>query len=497
MKKTLLTILAVVFVFCCVGLTACGHTCVYDREDANASTLMQNATCTSPALYYYSCECGKIGEDMFEVGEALGHSYTAETVKDDALIATASCQTAATYYKSCVNCGEVSTNVADVFTVGEVLDHDYDINNNCLCKYGCGQSNQFVPRRVGAEANTLFFFDQAVGVDQVSIKNNAQYWYKYTPEFSTEKKIGTEAGSLAIKIETRTYPEGVERVSEQEDENIEWNTGGYQFNEGDYIVFYVYNDTASDVVDISLGNTHRQRCYKGQWTMVLWKAADFSANTCSRFYQSNYNGNWGALTNGDYSGTIYFSKAKVYSAEQVKDLTLVEDTYEYTVGDATLIGKAGTSYNGNYNANPDAFNDAFYLNPHYVNGVLAYNIHDRKETSGLQKPQSPMIEFKLKETYDFTNCYMYITVKGAVEGDVYIQAFSTSGHFGTPSGTLVETLADGSQVYKINLANNLYYSNKAINFNSFRLCVRDELRYPQNGQVVISNISVVNETPQA
>ena len=495
MKKTLLTILTVALAFCSVGLVACGHTCVYDKEVANTSSLAQEATCTSPALYYYSCECGKNGTDMFEVGKALGHSYTAETVKDDALITAASCQTAETYHKSCVNCGEVSTNEADVFTVGDILDHNYDINNDCFCIYGCGQSNQFIPRRVGAEANTLFFFDQEIGASQISIGNHPQNTYKYTTEFSTEKKLGNEAGSVAIKIESQTVAEGTEQVVE--DEIITWNTADYQFNEGDYIVFYVYNDTASDVIDISLGTTHRQRCYNGQWSIVIWSAADFSANTCSRFYQSDFNGNWAAMTTGDLSGAIYFSKAKVYSKEQVVDLTLVEDTYEYTVGDATLIGKAGTAYNGNYNQNPDAFNDAFYLNPYYVDGVLAYNIHDRRETSGLQKAQNPMIEFKLKDTYSLDNCYMDITVKGAVDGEVYIQAFSTITHFASPTGTLVETLADGSQVYRFNLAQYATAGGNAIDFHSFRLCVRQNLCFPINGQVVISNISVVNEIPQA
>lgn len=33
------------------------------------------ATCTEPAKYYYSCECGEKGTETFASGEALGHSY--------------------------------------------------------------------------------------------------------------------------------------------------------------------------------------------------------------------------------------------------------------------------------------------------------------------------------------------------------------------------------------------------------------------------------------
>ena len=92
---------------------------------------------------------------------------------------------------------------------------------------------------------------------------------------------------------------------------------------------------------------------------------------------------------------------------------------------------------------------------------------------------------------------MDITVKGAVDGEVYIQAFSTITHFASPSGTLVETLADGSQVYRFNLAQYANAGGNAIDFKSFRLCVKQNLCYPINGQVVISNISVVNQIPQA
>ena len=197
----------------------------------------------------------------------------------------------------------------------------------------------------------------------------------------------------------------------------------------------------------------------------------------------------------DLSGNLYFSKAKVYSADKVADLKEVEDTFEYAVGNTTLIGKAGTAYmDGDYNGDPKAFNDVFYYNPHYVNGVLAYHIHDKKEPSNPQKVfTEPKIELTLKDSYAIANCYVYITVKGAVEGQVWMQAFSTIGHFATPTGQLIQTNADGSQVYKFNIAQYVTNTNgKAINFKSFRLCVRENIAYPVNAQVVISDITVAN-----
>ena len=501
MKKKLLALLTAGLVACSAGLVACGHTCTYDQKVISADTLASAATCTSPSKYYYSCECGVLGEETFTSGDALVHTFTEETVKDEALAAAATCQNADTYFKSCSACGAVSTSEDDMFTVGEEVAHNYDPEDGA-CTFGCGKVNLFVPARTGDDANTLYFFDKELGLSQISIANNVQYWYEYTPEYTTEKKLGTEAGSLAINIALREeYTEEYPKLEKEETKVITWNTADYQFNEGDYVAFYVYNDTASDVVDISLGTTHRERCYKGQWTLVLWSAADVEANANSYLYQYNY-GSYdfaGMSSDTDISGALYFSKAKVYSAEQVKDLKAVEDTFEYTVGNTTFVGKAGTAYmDGDYNGNPTAFNDDFYYNPHYVNGVLAYHIHDKRETSGLQKAfAEPKIELAFKQAYDLANCYLYITVKGAVEGEVWMQAFSTITHFGTPNGQLVETKADGSQVYKFDLNALNGVNANAINFKSFRLCVRENIAFPVNAQIVISDITVAYETPQA
>ena len=521
MKKKLLAILTAGLLACSVGLVACGHTCVYDQAVVSEGALAQAATCTSKAYYYYSCECGNISTDeIFEDGDFAEHAFTAETVKDDALVSSASCTAPAMYFKSCADCGAVSTNALDVFTSGAALSHTFTaelVKDNALkeeatctapavyykscadcaavstneadvfsagatashkydadtgyCVMGCG-ALEISKARVGEDANTLYFFDKANGSDQVSSSDDITFSY------STEVKLGNEAGSLALT------------VNDVENPQINWNMFGYEFNEGDYVVFYVYNDTDADVVDVSLGYTHRERCYNGQWTIVIWSAADVAAesNDWTWLLAKNYNGEWKGMSGANVNGTIYFSKAKVYSATEAADLTTVDDTFEYTVGNTTLIGKAGTGYNGNYNFEDPAFEDSFYKYPYCAGGVLAFHIHDRVD-AGMQQPFSPMLEFALKDAYDLENCYVYMTIKGAVEGEVFIQAFSTSGHFGSPRGELDETKADGSQVYKFDLAQ---YADDADNFKSFRIGVRSNICFPYNGQVVISDITVAN-----
>ena len=51
-----------------------GHT--FDIIETSVNYRCSDATCISPALYYYSCACGAASEITFEVGEALGHSFT-------------------------------------------------------------------------------------------------------------------------------------------------------------------------------------------------------------------------------------------------------------------------------------------------------------------------------------------------------------------------------------------------------------------------------------
>ena len=679
MKKKFLAILSAGLIACSAGLVACGHTCVYDQEVAKESALAQEATCTTQAIYYYSCECGAIGEDMFEYGETLLHSYTAETVKTEALkdaatctakakyykscagcgeiskddndvfeagekaahsytaetvkltalIAEATCTSPAKYYKSCAGCGLVSTNANDVFTTGEpshtftkeevkpgtfissatclsgakhhkscvvcgeistdpndfftygaTLDHNYtakavveealkapanctdpakyyyscevcgtistddnDVFENgkpahyytketikpealksaascvspttyyksCVCGLVSTNANEVFAlndkgehnydantgvcandcgcveiekARVGAEANTLYFFDKANGYEQVTVSDAIA-------SYSKEVKLNGEAGSLALTFDNN------KNIT-----SFKWDTFGYEFNEGDYVVFYVYNDSNADAVDISLGYTHRQRCYNGQWTMVVWSAADVETalKDYIRLYARNWaESDWIPLTDVNLDGTIYLSKAKVYSASQVQDLTKIGDTDEYTIGNATLIG-APTITNGNYNANDAAFNDDFFKNAYCVNGVFALNTNGKTRATGEQAQEQVIdMTFKFKEGYQITsNTYLYITVKGLDLISLDTQAFSSAGinktgHFATfkvidNNISLYETLADGSQVYKLDLAN---YAGKTTDLTYIRI-MGYKLKFPVTGQVVISDITVAN-----
>ena len=52
----------------------------YVNKDTRDIYLKSAATCTSPALYYLSCQCGQVGSETFTSGDPLSHSYKSRTV---------------------------------------------------------------------------------------------------------------------------------------------------------------------------------------------------------------------------------------------------------------------------------------------------------------------------------------------------------------------------------------------------------------------------------
>ena len=49
---------------------------IFDQQITTAAYKKSNATCDAKATYYYSCVCGLKGEEAFEFGDALGHTYS-------------------------------------------------------------------------------------------------------------------------------------------------------------------------------------------------------------------------------------------------------------------------------------------------------------------------------------------------------------------------------------------------------------------------------------
>ena len=172
-----------------VNITA-PHTHVYDKEALDY--LVSAATCTSPAVYHKSCECGAEGTETFTSGSALGHEYT-QKFEDAAHLKTAAsnCTEHNIYWYDCSRCDSNAKNDP------EAAD-----------KY-------FTSATTGSHSFTEEIADEAhyvagTGTDCQSVK---QYYY----DCAYCNQIGTTTW------DSTTYGEHTEGTEWKFDENNHWH----------------------------------------------------------------------------------------------------------------------------------------------------------------------------------------------------------------------------------------------------------------------------------
>ena len=96
---------------------------VYTDQDATATYLKSEATCTSKAVYYKNCAtCDKAGTATFEYGSTEPHSYTKKVTTDTYKKSSASCTEKAVYYYCCATCDAKDTTT---YENGTTLSHNY------------------------------------------------------------------------------------------------------------------------------------------------------------------------------------------------------------------------------------------------------------------------------------------------------------------------------------------------------------------------------------
>ena len=97
------------------------HNHSYTNRVESSAYLKTPATCTSGAVYYYSCSCGAKGTSTFVIGNGAGHKYTSKNTESKFLKEASTCQHSAVYYYSC-ECGKKGTNT---FEYGQTGDHKF------------------------------------------------------------------------------------------------------------------------------------------------------------------------------------------------------------------------------------------------------------------------------------------------------------------------------------------------------------------------------------
>lgn len=105
--------------------TGTTHTCSFTERNTSSTYRKSQATCQSPAIYYYSCTCGAKGTSTFSSGSALGHAWGSWTVTTPATCTSNGVQT-----RTCSRCG-----VTETQTINASGSHDWNSStgtcNNC------------------------------------------------------------------------------------------------------------------------------------------------------------------------------------------------------------------------------------------------------------------------------------------------------------------------------------------------------------------------------
>ena len=158
-----------------LATTSCGHEHVFDIKNDGPQHIAEEGSCNSLTKYYYSCECGKNGNDIFTLdGDGFKHTYGEYVSNLDA-----TCQNEGTLSAVCEKCGYKNTITnegslqkhAMEINRGHYRDGDPYLNYYCFCKCCLCVYVNYCPVKIVSEKD----------------KNDGQN-YEYLYEWSDEKQ---------------------------------------------------------------------------------------------------------------------------------------------------------------------------------------------------------------------------------------------------------------------------------------------------------------------
>lgn len=308
--------------------------------------------------------------------------------------------------------------------------------------------DEFALARVGEDANTLLFFDRALGAKQITSATGNSYG------FTTDKKYGDEDGSLKV-----TFPNSAAHNT------VDFDFKGYELDEDDYIEFYVYNDTTTPTLSLMFGYGNSTQLIQGEWTRVIGSASWITSNKYFRFYGQA--ANFGSGTNVD--GSVYISKVKVYNGFQ--DLSAA--TGDWTIGETTFTGAAVTRNNAPASALQQA--------PYLVGGALEMKLWQHSY-AGFEATLATAIDATAEDKY------ISFTVKGADANLFTVVEFGTDGAAKTSAtkACVTRTEENGFTTYVFRIA-------KGLTINKFRVTPLGNTSETTGcSNIVISNVTVGN-----
>ena len=181
------------------GLSGGGHTHNFIKKVEKEEYLKSEATCKEQATYYFSCECGEVGEKTFTAGKTKNHDFSAEIAESKYLKKAGDCLTEAEYYKSCVSCGEKtlatfkvqgdgSHNFTKEVAEGQYLKEEATYTSSavyyksCICGLAGGETFTYGdPLRVYTEEEKVAFQPTSLTVSLYDAENSV-YGFTYNTQ---------------------------------------------------------------------------------------------------------------------------------------------------------------------------------------------------------------------------------------------------------------------------------------------------------------------------
>ena len=226
---------------------------------------------------------------------------------------------------------------------------------------------------------------------------------------------------------------------------LKYDIMDYEYGEGDYAVFYVYNDTDTDFVQLMFGYNNSVFLEKGKWTAVV-RPVSVVAGQYFRFFSMNNtdaNGAAAAWTSASANGSLYISKVKVYPSTAIENLT--KATGDWTVGNTTFTGALKSYNNAINNATYAGFlADDLQYAPYIFNGAMHMTLWEHSY-AGFYATLKTAVDVSTE------NQYIAITAKGALADKFTVLPLGGNGEYDAFTGSLkpIKTIegADGNVTY--------------------------------------------------
>ncbi|MBQ7913457.1 MAG: metallophosphoesterase [Clostridia bacterium] len=370
MKNKILRRVALFVASCCVFLTACQgntHTHDFSQKNTQSQYLKTEATCVSPAFYYYSCPCGETGEEIFFDGRRLTHDFSAEVAADEYAIEPGNCLTGGLYYKSCVYCGKKGYDFT-TFHSGPTDKHDYTQEvpdgefikteatsesvavyfKSCICgKKGEDTFSFGEPLRTYTDEEKALHTPTSLTVTLYD-SENAVYGFTYNTQSQPLRPVIQISEGSSLTEDCKEYPAKVEKASSYTTNGEEMTyyivkttvplseAGTYTYRAYDKYVDFGTEEVTIDIKDVTadafsfahVSDSQNVPSSGVEFGRVLANVVgknDFIVHTGDVVENSKYESEWSDMLHGNFS---YLSKIPMMAISGNHETTYLNGSYE-------------------------------------------------------------------------------------------------------------------------------------------------------------------------